>query len=196
MANNIERRDYAATFAAPTEETRTLAGHAAVFNSRSNVLFDREHGYFTEVVAPGAFTRTLAGGHNIFALWSHDTAQPLGSTQGGKLALREDENGLAFDLDTARFTAQQLDAAADGELRMSFGFSVVSDEWSSDDQGKPVRTLRDVDLYEVSPTILPAYEASKAALRSYEQWEEHQTNASDNIRLKCELILKLQARRK
>ena len=196
MTNNVERRDYAATFTAPTEETRTLAGHAAVFGSPSNVLFDRAFGDFTEIVAPGAFARTLASGHNIFALWSHDTAQPLGSTAGGKLTLREDETGLAFDLDTARFTPAQLDAAADGELRMSFGFSVVRDDWSTDADGKPVRTLIDVDLYEVSPVINPAYESSTAALRSYEQWEEQRVNAADNIRRKCEMNLKLITRRR
>jgi HK97 family phage prohead protease len=194
--SNIERRDYAATFATPTEETRSLAGHAAVFNSPSNVLFDFERGPFVEVVAPGAFTRTLADGHNVFALWSHDMAQPLGSTTGGKLSLREDETGLAFDLDTARFNPAQLGAAADGELRMSFGFSVREDDWSVGADGRPVRTLIDVDLFEVSPVINPAYEGSTAALRSYEKWEESKANAPNNIRLKCELNLRLQTRLK
>ncbi|RYE65195.1 MAG: hypothetical protein EOO81_13020 [Oxalobacteraceae bacterium] len=97
---------------------------------------------------------------------------PLGSTQSGKLALAEDERGLSIDLDTKRFTPAQLDALADGELRMSFGFAVREQEWKELDDGTIVRTLIDVDLFEVSFVINPAYPDTSAAKRSLDKWRE------------------------
>lgn len=141
-------------------------GYAAVFNSDSHDL-----GGFVERIKPGAFTRTLKGEHNIFALWAHRDDQPLASTGSGKLKLSEDEHGLAFDMDTTRMTPAQLDALSDGDLRMSFGFSVRDQEWREDDEGNIERTLVDVELYEVSFVISPAYPDTEAALRSLDAWK-------------------------
>lgn len=172
---NLEKRTFEVRFAPRATDTtdtqastgNTLAGHAAVFNSPSHDL-----GGFVERVAPGAFARSLASGENIFALWAHDTKIPLGSTRGGKLTLSEDETGLAFSLDTSRFTPAQLGAAEDGELRMSFGFVVRADAWTELVDGSYERTLLDVDLFEVSPVINPAYPDSTAGLRSLDAWRE------------------------
>lgn len=160
--NGVQRR---------AEGGNKAAGYAAVFNSDSHDLGD-----FVEVIEPGAFTRSLtaakAGMLNIFALWSHDSSQPLGSTKSGKLTLVEDERGLAFELDTKRFTAAQLDALEDGELRMSFGFIVRQQEWKELEDGSYLRTLKEVDLTEVSFVINPAYPDTSAAKRSLDQWQE------------------------
>lgn len=159
-----------------------LEGYASVFQSDSVDL-----GGFTERVAPGAFKRSLEaaakGEINVFALWSHDTSQPLGSTGGGKLSLEEDDKGLRFRLDTARMTPAQLDAAKDGEVRMSFGFSVREQQWKENEDGSIERTLVDVDLFEVSPVISPAYPDTTAALRSRDAWlESRRTVTEDQIK--------------
>lgn len=180
----IEYRSFSFTPAAGTE-TRSadatgdkLAGHAIVYNRDSHDL-----GGFVEIVAPGALTRSLkqasAGELNVHALWSHDSSQPLGSTRGGKLALSSDDEGLAFELDTSRFTPAQLDAARDGDLQMSFGFRVVKDSWVRRDDGVAERTLIDVDLFEVSPVISPAYPDTTAALRSLEAWKADEVRSTD-----------------
>lgn len=152
-----------------TDTTGKAAGYAAVFGSDSHDL-----GGFIEVIEPGAFKRSLqaaaSGSLNIYALWSHDNALPLGSTQSGKLTLSEDDRGLAFELDTKRFSAAQLDALEDNDLRMSFGFNVRADEWRETDTGMIVRTLKDVDLHEVSFVINPAYPETEAAKRSLAEW--------------------------
>ncbi|MDO1559817.1 HK97 family phage prohead protease [Brevundimonas sp. 2R-24] len=162
-------------------EARTLTGYASVFDSPSVNL-----GGFIERVAPTAFTRSLKaaaeGESNIFALWAHDSSQPLGSTGGGKLSLEADEKGLRFSLDVARMTPAQLDAARDGELRMSFGFSVRHDEWTEGEDGLPLRTLVDVDLFEVSPVISPAYPDTSAALRSLDEWRSAESKPEPKVR--------------
>ncbi|MBB4859459.1 HK97 family phage prohead protease [Novosphingobium chloroacetimidivorans] len=148
-------------------------GYAAVFNSNSYDL-----GGFVERINPGAFKRSLeiaaAGETNIHALWAHRDDSPLGSTASGKLTLTEDDHGLAFDLDTARFTPAQLDALKDGDLRMSFGFRVLDQQWREDEDGNIERTLLEVDVFEISFVINPAYPATEAALRSLEAWRSAQ----------------------
>lgn len=153
------------------DKTAKATGYAAVFNSDSHDL-----GGFVERIDPGAFARSLAdatsGALNIFALWSHDLSQPLGSTGGKRLALSEDERGLAFELDTSRMNVAQLGALEDNDLRMSFGFSVRDQEWRELDDGTVIRTLKDVDLMEVSFVINPAYPDTEAALRSLGTWKQ------------------------
>lgn len=150
-----------------------LEGYAAVFDSESEPMRD-----FVEIVKPGAFARSLSeaetSGRRIHALWAHREDQPLGSTTGGKLQLREDENGLWFSLDTSRFTPAQLDAAADGDLKMSFGFMIREQNWREDENGV-TRELVDIHLEEVSPVIMPAYNDTSAALRSLAEFRSAKT---------------------
>lgn len=177
----MEKRNYDLSgleVRAPSDDgTGKAGGYAAVFNSDSHDL-----GGFVEVIEPGAFKRSLSqaqtGALNIFALWSHSDALPLGSTGSGKLTLSEDERGLAFELDTKRFTPAQLDSLADGELRMSFGFTVREQEWKELDDGSILRTLKDVDLVEVSFVINPAYPDTSAAKRSLGKWQEARVTPS------------------
>lgn len=172
--------------ATEADQSNRASGYAAIFNSASHDL-----GGFREFIAPGAFSRSLAdassGALNIFALWSHDNSQPLGSTQTGKLSLSEDERGLAFDLDTKRFTPAQLDALADNELRMSFGFIVRADEWRKEDDGQITRTLMDVELLEVSFVINPAYPDTSAAKRSLEAWRTLQVEEQPVVDLSSKI---------
>jgi uncharacterized protein len=173
--------------AKPGDESR-MTGYAIVFESDSVDL-----GGFVERVAPAALTRSLTeiaeGKRNLQCLWSHDTSQPLGSTRSGKLVLTQDERGLAFDLSTARFTPQQLDAARDGDLQMSFGFRVRQDAWEERKGGLVIRTLLDVDLTEISAVAFPAYPDTSAALRSLEGWRSVTTE--EDVGLRARVLRKL-----
>tara|TARA_R110000868_G_scaffold19706_4_gene84569 strand:+ start:3562 stop:4851 length:1290 start_codon:yes stop_codon:yes gene_type:complete len=129
---------------------KTFTGYAALFGAPSAGL------PFTEVIAPGAFKRTLsrvAGGKKIVSfLFGHDETRALATTASGRLTLSEDERGLKVEakLDPADPDAAGVisklshEAAAMG---MSFGFTIPKngDEWNED-----VRTLREVNLFEVS----------------------------------------------
>lgn len=182
MTMTTETRNFALTgieVRAKNDEAEGRAtGYAAVFNSDSHDL-----GGFVERISPGAFRRSLeaaaAGETNIYALWAHRDDSPLGSTGSGKLVLTEDGHGLAFQMDTTRMTPAQLDALRDGDLRMSFGFRVLEQQWREDEAGRVERTLIDVDLFEVSFVISPAYPATEAALRSLENWRNENTE-NDN----------------
>ena len=157
-----ERRTFTAEIRAAAEG-RTLAGYAAVFNSRSQDL-----GGFVEVIRPGAFAGALAG--DVRALWNHDSNHVLGRTKNGTLRLREDDHGLYMEVDLPD-TAMGRDVhemVRRGDVdQMSFAFAVNKggDEWRKEN-GQQVRELIDVILYDVSPVAYPAYEATSVSARA------------------------------
>ena len=159
------------TYAASPLEIRTTAdgskqvsGYAIVFNSASVDL-----GGFTEICAPAMLTRTLRENPDVIALRDHKQELLIGRTTAGTLSLRVDTKGLAFTV-TLPKTAIGDDTAENVRLRnltgVSFGFNTVEDSWAADAQGNVVRTLLDVDLFEISITSFPAYEATSVNTRS------------------------------
>lgn len=142
-------------------EGRKLTGYAATFGTEARIAD------FIEVIAPGAFQRSLATGTDILALADHDPKRVLARTKSGTLRLQEDDKGLRFELDVPDTTAGRdvLALAARGDLGgMSFGFHVPEggDEWRGDK-----RTLRNVELREVSVvSAWPAYEGTSVSARA------------------------------
>lgn len=133
----------------------SFEGYAAVFNSRSEDL-----GGFTEMVAPGAFRRSLRSRNDIKMLWNHDTGAVLGSTRAGTLTLEEDERGLKVraELPPTSLGRDISVLVKRGDIdSMSFGFSVVRDSWNS---AGDERVLEAVRLFEVSLVSFPAYQGT------------------------------------
>lgn len=190
----METRNFTFELRALDGASNRASGYAAVFNSSSHDL-----GGFVERIVPGAFTQSLAEAQrkerNIYALWNHSHDYPLGSTRSGKLTLAEDEHGLSFELDVSRFTAAQRDALADGDMQMSFGFRVRDEEWRENDDNTVLRTLKEVELHEVSLVISPAYPATEAAMRSMKSWQAEQRKSVEVDTLdELKQVLKLQCR--
>ena len=142
-----------------TVEGRQLIGLAAPFGVETRIAD------FREVIAPGAFTKTLAENRDILALADHDTARVLGRTRSGSLELREDAHGLAYKLtlpDTS--TGNDLRALAiRGDIGgVSMGFRAVRDSWKGE-----LRTLLEVELHEISIVQAhAAYPSTTVSLRS------------------------------
>ena len=140
----------------------TLRGHAAVFDSEG------DGGWFTEVVRPGAFTRTLREGPDTAALVNHDSNLILGRKSASTLRMSEDTRGLAVEIDLPETTAGR-DVAASverGDLTgMSFSFTTMADQWSTKD-GKDFRELLDVDLFDVAVVAFPFYSETDIGIRS------------------------------
>ena len=138
-----------------------LSGYAAVFDS-----FSVDLGGYVETIAPGAFSRSLATGKDIKMLLDHDSGLILGSTAAGTLRLWEDKTGLAFEVDAGTDRTYAADAVRTvdrGDLRgMSFGFYVKQDDWRDGKQLE--RTLREVDLFEISAVGFPAYAAPRVTV--------------------------------
>lgn len=126
-------------------------------------------GGFREQTDPKVFDRSLRE-NDVVALWQHDQKDPIGRVSNGLLELQSDERGLRFRIPAKAFTERQLEKLRDGTVKnMSFGFRTIEDKWEKRD-GENIRTLVDVDLFEVSPVTFPAYADSSAAVRSLEEW--------------------------
>jgi uncharacterized protein len=147
-------------------EPKTLRGHAAVFDSPTEI------GRFTEVVKPGAFRNAIAEGQDVRALFNHDPNHVLGRTRAGTVRLTEDATGLAVEIDPPDTQAARdvLTLVKRGDVTgMSFAFTPR--EGGSRRSGD-VRELTDLNLYDVSVVTYPAYEAASVALRSLESTEQ------------------------
>lgn len=151
------------------DEGKTLQGYAALFNTRTDM------GEFIEEIAPSAFKKTIQEA-NIRCLWNHNADIILGSTKAGTLSLTEDDKGLnikCFPSQTSQVAKDCMDAVRRQDVDgMSFGFYPVKDKWTKTKEGKNLRTLTEVNLFEVSPCVFPQYTETSITLRSVLTEEE------------------------
>ena len=154
---NFNRRD-----GTDDDHPLTVSGHASVFNSPTDIA-----GAFTEQIAPGAFSKTLSENGDIRCLFNHNWDSILGRTKSGTLTLEEDEQGLAFTVDLPDTTVGRdlVVSMERGDIdKCSFGFIPTVDEWDYSNADHPVRTIEEVELYEVSIVTIPAYDDTDAQL--------------------------------
>lgn len=151
----IERRD------APRPETRSFGFEIRATGDDGSIegygsVFGVKDAY-SDIVAKGAFAASLsahkAAGTMPAMLWQHDTDEPIGVWT----EMSEDENGLRvkgkllLEVERGKSAHALLKA---GALRgLSIGF--VSKEWSYD-RDTEVRTVTEIDLWEVSLVTFPA----------------------------------------
>lgn len=148
-----------------------LVGYASVFSSLSNDL-----GGFREMVAPGAFTRSLQAGADVKCTFNHDPSKILGRTASKTLTLATDEKGLKFrcQLDPMQQSHKDLyQSVKRGDVsECSFAFTVdaAGQDWMDvRDNGDfyAMRTLKDVDLIDVSAVTYPAYPGTDVSARMF-----------------------------
>ena len=142
-----------------------IEGYASVFDSWSEELGGNSP--FREKVVKGAFEETIQI-DDIRALFNHDPNYVLGRNKAGTLTLEEDEKGLKVRIvppDTT-WAKDLLVSIKRGDItQMSFGFTVILDRWSYEDN-IDVRELLKVKLYDVSPVTFPAYAQTECGVRS------------------------------
>lgn len=147
-------------------ENLSIEGYFAVFNS----IYEIVPG-MSESIAPGAFSKTLSG--DIRALINHDTTLVLGRTKANTLQLREDNHGLwgHIDINPNDTDAMNLyERVKRGDVdQCSFGFDILSEETDFRDDGSVHWTIKEVELYEVSPCTFPAYEETNINARAKER---------------------------
>lgn len=142
----------------------TLVGYAAVFDQRSQDL-----GGFVEVIKPGAFKQSLERGDDVRALWQHNADDVLGRRSNDTLRIKEDSKGLLVEIDLPD-TQVGRDVKAlvergdvDGQ---SFGFRTMKDNWNREKDGRYVRELLQVDIFDIGPVTYPAYLGTSVEARS------------------------------
>jgi HK97 family phage prohead protease len=148
-----------------------ITGYAAVFNSPSGLLGEGRN-KFIERIKPGAFKRAIQEGQDVRALFNHNPDCILARTKNGTLTLTEDDRGLRFEASLNQNDPEAMSTAAKVERGdvdgCSFAFATRADEWGVED-GRAVRDLTDVDLFDVGPVVYPAYDATTVDVRSIKQ---------------------------
>lgn len=165
--SGIERRAYQPVEVRVSDdgEAPKIVGHAAVFDELSEPL-----GFmypFREKIKRGAFRESI-GVDDVRALWNHNPDWVLGRNKAGTLRMREDDRGLAVEIDPpdTQWARDLLTSIRRGDVnQMSFGFQVIDDDWSTEN-GESVRTLKKVRLFDVSVVTYPAYPQTDVAVRS------------------------------
>lgn len=119
-----------------------VSGYVSTFND-----IDRGN----DVVLPGAFAKTLADGHRVKFLHSHDPAKVLGAAK----SLKEDRKGLfgTFGISKTQLGEETHTLLLDKALD-SFSIGYIADEWGYTDKGD-VRELKAVTLLECSLVAVP-----------------------------------------
>lgn len=153
-----------------------IIGHAAVFNQLSEDL-----GGFREQIAHGAFAEAIET-DDVRALFNHNSDHILGRNRAKTLMLSEDTRGLAIEIippDTQIARDIMVSMERGDITQMSFGFSLRpnGENWALDDEGRVIRTLTKVRLYDVSPVVFPAYPQTDVALRSFESFSQRTDNS-------------------
>ncbi len=128
-------------------------------------------GKFVEKISAKAFQRSLEKRTNVDLLLNHDKNRKLGSTSEGNLELFEDNIGLRAICTVT--DKDIIEKAKKGELRgWSFGFYAEKDEWQDVENGYSIRTVEELDLFEVSivdNTKNPAYVGTSIEMRNNEE---------------------------
>jgi len=128
--------------------------------------FDREPDSYGDVIAKGAFAKTLEkwselnkDGRYIPLLWGHDTDDPM-SNIGKVVEAKEDERGLLvtaeFDKDNER--AQYVRKLVQEGRVYQFSFAFEVRDWGTVEleDGTKANELREIELFEVSLVQIPA----------------------------------------
>lgn len=152
-----------------------IAGYAAVFNVRSEVI----GGLFVEEIAPGAFDDVL--GQDVRGLFNHNPTYLLGRTSSGTLRLSVDARGLAYEIDPPDTqTVRDLVLAPLARRDMtgsSFTMRVAEDAWREEGD-VIVRTIKRIaELRDVGPVAFPAYPDATVAQRSLDAWKQSRDEA-------------------
>ncbi len=136
-----------------TGDDGSVEGYGSVFGVRDN---------YDDVIAAGAFAASLkahkAAGTMPAMLWQHEADEPIGVWT----EMVEDAKGLRIKgqlcLDTSRGKEAHALLKMGALNGLSIGF--ISKQWSYDVE-EDVRTLTEIDLWEVSLVTFPANEKAR-----------------------------------
>ena len=148
----------------------TIVGYASRFYDGTPGTQYRLFEGAYERIQRGAFDRALKERHDARGLFNHSPDNLLGRVSNGTLRLETDRRGLKYtiDVDAADPDHQRVVRKIQrGDLSgSSFSFTIPpgGDRWVR--EGKiEIREITDLQLYDVGPVTMPAYQATSADVR-------------------------------
>jgi HK97 family phage prohead protease len=143
--------------------TPKIGGYAAPFHRQSQNL-----GGFVEMYSRGFFNDSASRGWpDVMARYNHSDSMLLGTTGGGTLSLRIEDQGLFYEVVLPQSRMDVYELVSRGDVRKSStAFRVLEDDWAVTDQNYPLRTLVTGQLVDVAPVNTPAYTDTTASKRA------------------------------
>jgi Escherichia/Staphylococcus phage prohead protease len=145
----------------------TITGRPAMYHSLSKDL-----GGFREVLLPGCFDESLSD-PEIYATFNHNDSAIIGRVSAGTLEVDSDSIGLTMRCELPNNTVGRdlyESIKRQDVTKMSFGMYVKEDAWdvAADERGLKYerRSVKRARLFEVSPVVTPAYDASSVSARA------------------------------
>lgn len=168
MTNTEERRYTSGVVELRTSgNNRNIEGYAALFGRESRNL-----GGFKERVDPSFFNKSKGDGWpGVKARMEHDDRFILGTTNSGALKLNIDGIGLRYNVEPPDgFPPHMLSLIERGDItQSSFAFRAFEEDWGTNEDGFPLRTLVSGKLIDVAPVSDPAYIDTSVGLAALAQ---------------------------
>lgn len=145
------------------DEKLVIEGYFIKFNEETNLFED-----VYEEVDSSSVANSLQR-NDIRALFNHDTSLVLGRTENSTLKLRTDEVGLWGEIEVNKEDPGAMGAYARikrGDVAgCSFGFYPLKEDMENRSDGGKKFIIREMDLFEVSPCVFPAYPQTEISAR-------------------------------
>jgi uncharacterized protein len=149
-------------------------------------------------------SRALREAQDVRCLYNHSSNNLLGRTSAGTLQLSSEADGLHFtvQLPETRLGKDIHTLVKRGDLSgCSFAFDCKGDSWADvmvNGQKARLRTLTDLNLYDVGPVTYPAYEQTSVQARgkrkqpvSVGTYNAASCGERERLKLMCRLALHL-----
>lgn len=168
-------------------ETKCVEGYGIVFYNATDAgteyrMFDD----LVERVDPASVNRSIAAGVACRCFVNHNPDNMLGRCDKGTMRLSVDQRGCKYSCDlpntqVGRDTEENLtNGNLDGS---SFSFEIIGQRWEDikreDGSILTIRTITDMNLFEMGPVNFPAYEATTAGLGGKESPESIRQQRDD-----------------
>jgi uncharacterized protein len=139
----------------------TFSGYAAVFNNTD---------LGGDIIAPGAFTKSIKENPRVPVLWSHDTREVIGINK----EVKEDSVGLHVSgqliLDVQRAKEARFLVKEGAVKGLSIGYDPVVVDYTRANEG--IRILKEVKLWEYSLVPFPMNpEATITGVKNLDEFE-------------------------
>ncbi len=145
------------------EDKLMIEGYFIKYNSETNLFGD-----VYEEIDPNSVTKSLKE-KDIRGLFNHDTNLVLGRTGNNTLALKSDEVGLWGSIEINKEDPDAMGAYARikrGDVTgCSFGFIPLKEDYEQRAEGGDKFIIRDMELFEISPCVFPAYPQTEISAR-------------------------------
>ena len=158
-------------------ESEVKADEKGIFSGYGSIFGNEDQGM--DIMQKGAFTKSLKNrpANKVKMLYQHKTDEPIGIFTN----IIEDQKGLSVTGQLAMGTQRGREAyellkmgALDG---MSIGFKADPDKQGYNENKRGVRTLKEVDLMEISLVTFPMNESAlietvKGNAKNIREWEK------------------------